>query len=108
MGGGDPNPTLWGSSPALQEVLPRWSHLSVPAVTLAHRAQVHADTATVQVVEVAGPLGRSPERQGDASQSARHEAASHVTRRRPALGSVGFGTSFSAQEFTRGTEEFPC
>lgn len=58
------------------------------------------------MVEVAGPLARSPERHGDASQPARHEAASHVTRRRPALGSVGFGTSFSAREFTRGTEEF--
>lgn len=80
--------------------------LSVPAVALPHRAQVHDDTATAQVVEVAGPPGRSPKRHGDASQPARHEAASHVTRRRPALGSVGFGTNFSAREFTRGTEEF--
>lgn len=41
-------------------------YLSVPAVTLAHRSQVHDSTATAQVAEAAGPLGGSPERRDDA------------------------------------------
>lgn len=58
------------------------------------------------MAEVARPLGGSPERHDDAPQPARHEAAGHVTRRRPALGSVGFGTSFPARDPNPRKEEF--
>lgn len=85
---------------------PRW-HLSLPAVTLAHRPQVHDCTATAQVAGVAGPLGRSTERHDDAPKSTSHGGAGHVTRRRSALGSFGFGTSFLARESTPARKNLP-
>lgn len=82
----------------------RRRHLSFPAVTLAHRSQVHDCTAAEQVTKVPGPLCRSPKRHADAPQTARHRTASHVTQRRATPGCVGFGNSFSTRDSTRGKE----
>lgn len=85
----------------------RRRHLSVPAVTLAHRPQIHvgptAAQVAAQVTKVAGPLGQSPEPHVDA----RDGAVGHVTRRRPAPGSGGFGTSSSVSSPPPGRKVCP-
>ena len=80
-------------------------HLWVPAVSLAHRSQVHGSTAAAEVAEAAGPLGGSPKRHDDAPQPECHGPFGHVTRRGSALGSVAFGTSVLAGK-SPGKEKF--
>lgn len=112
--------TPWGSShpppPSSDDLRPlvprpcgdpaRRRHLSVPAVTLAHRPQIHVGCTAAQVTQVAGPLGQSPERHVDA----RDGAVGHVTQRRPAPGSGVFGTSSSVQSLPPGRKmcQSPC